>query len=179
MHYCGQTVKLNTNITKEKVNTDLSIHPNSTGLICVGTCFFFFLFDRLDIFVFACLRSLRLGCLWTSDIMLVSERDDKMPLLPVAASDYIVRVGVLALNSCPSNPPPHHHLPSLWATVFPSSRFSIVNEEDRWERGLLVLIYPGGSLGITINSQLLAHGTGLHRHCQFVPIRGWVCGCLL
>lgn len=61
---------------------------------------------------------------------------------------------------------------SLWAAVFPrSSMFSIVNEEDRRERGLLVLIYPGGSLGITINSQLLAHSTGLHRHCQFVPIR--------
>lgn len=61
---------------------------------------------------------------------------------------------------------------SLWAAVFPSSsRFSIVNEEDRRERGLLVLIYPGGSLGITINSQLLAHSTGPHRHCQFVPIR--------
>jgi len=62
--------------------------------------------------------------------------------------------------------------PSLWTEVFPcSSRFSIVNEEDRRERGLLVLIYPGGSLGITINSQLLAHSTGPHRHCQFVPIR--------
>lgn len=60
---------------------------------------------------------------------------------------------------------------SMWATVFPSFRFSIVNEEDRRERGLLVLIYPGGSLGITINSQLLAHSTGPHRHCQFVPIR--------
>jgi len=44
---------------------------------------------------------------------------------------------------------------SLWAAVFlGSSRFSIVNEEDRRERGLLVLIYPGGALGITINSQL-------------------------
>lgn len=61
---------------------------------------------------------------------------------------------------------------SLWAAVFHrSSMFSIVNEEDRRERGLLVLIYPGGSLGITINSQLLAHSTSLHRHCQFVPIR--------
>lgn len=61
---------------------------------------------------------------------------------------------------------------SLWTAVFPSSsRFSIVNEEDRRERGLLVLIYPGGSLGITINSQLPAHSTGPHRHCQFVPIR--------
>lgn len=61
---------------------------------------------------------------------------------------------------------------SLWAAVFPCSfRFPIVNEKDRRERGLLVLIYPEGSLGITINSQLLEHSTGLHRHCQFVPIR--------
>lgn len=60
----------------------------------------------------------------------------------------------------------------LWAALFPSSSwFSIVNEEDRRERGLLVLIYPGGSLGITINSQLRAHSIGRHRHCQFVPIR--------
>lgn len=55
--------------------------------------------------------------------------------------------------------------------VFCSSSFSIVNEEDRRGRGLLVLIYPEGSLGITINSPLLAHSTSLHRHCQFVPIR--------
>lgn len=68
----------------------------------------------------------------------------------------------LALNSWPR----HSGL-----QFSPSSRFSIVNEEDRRERGLLVLIYPGGSLGITINSQLRAHSTGLHRHCQFVPIR--------
>lgn len=73
-----------------------------------------------------------------------------------------VRVGALALNSWPR----HSGL-----QFSPSSRFSIVNEEDRRERGLLVLIYPGGSLGITINSQLRAHSTGLHRHCQFVPIR--------
>lgn len=94
--------------------------------------------------------------------MLVSEKGDKMPILAsVAAFDHTVRVGALALNLWPR----HSGL------VFPSSRFSIVNEEDRRERGLLVLIYPGGSLGITINSQLLAHSTGLHRHCQFVPIR--------
>lgn len=119
---------------------------------------------------------LSLGRLWSFIIMLASEKGDKMPVLAsVAAFDYTsvflcveseslclcVRVGALALNSWPS----------LWATVFPSSRFSIVNEEDRRERGLLVLIYPGGSLGITINSQLLAHSTGPHRHCQFVPIR--------
>lgn len=55
--------------------------------------------------------------------------------------------------------------------VFCCSRFSIVNEEDRRGRGLLVLICPEGSLGITINSQLLAHRTSLRRHCQFVPIR--------
>lgn len=67
----------------------------------------------------------------------------------------------LALNSWPCHSGP----------VFCSSRFSIVNEEDRRGRGLLVLIYPEGSLGITINSQLLAHSTRLHRHCQFVPIR--------
>lgn len=67
----------------------------------------------------------------------------------------------LALNSWPRHSGP----------VFCSSRFSIVNEEDRRGRGLLVLIYPEGSLGITINSQLLAHSTRLHRHCQFVPIR--------
>ncbi|MEQ2282564.1 hypothetical protein AMECASPLE_002147 [Ameca splendens] len=64
-------------------------------------------------------------------------------------------------------------LPHLLAGALPpSSRFSIVNEQNRWERGLLVLIDPGGSLGITINSQLQAYSTGLHRHCQFVPIRG-------
>lgn len=67
----------------------------------------------------------------------------------------------LPLNSWPRQSGP----------VFCSSRFSIVNEEDRRGRGLLVLIYPEGSLGITINSQLLAHNTRLHRHCQFVPIR--------
>lgn len=67
----------------------------------------------------------------------------------------------LALNSWPRHSGP----------LFCSSRFSIVNEEDRLGRGLLVLIYPEGSLGITINSQLLAHSTRLHRHCQFVPIR--------
>lgn len=67
----------------------------------------------------------------------------------------------LGLNSWPRHSGP----------VFCSSRFSIVNEEDRRGRGLLVLIYPEGSLGITINSQLLAHSTRLHRHCQFVPIR--------
>lgn len=66
-----------------------------------------------------------------------------------------------ALNSWPRHSGP----------VFCSFRFSIVNEEDRRGRGLLVLIYPEGSLGITINSQLLAHSTRLHRHCQFVPIR--------
>lgn len=66
----------------------------------------------------------------------------------------------------PWTPGPRHSGP-----VFCSSRFSLVNEEDRRGRGLLVLIYPEGSLGITINSQLLAHSTRLHRHCQFVPIR--------
>lgn len=61
---------------------------------------------------------------------------------------------------------------SLHTAVFPCySWFSIANKEDRQERGLLVLIYPGGSLGITINPQLLAHSTRPHRHCQFVPIR--------
>lgn len=49
--------------------------------------------------------------------------------------------------------------------------FLFYNEENRWERGLLVLIYPGGSLGITINSQLRPHSLSPHRHCQFVPIR--------
>ena len=61
--------------------------------------------------------------------------------------------------------------PDSWLH-FPSfCRFSIVNEKNRRERGLLVLICPGGSLGITINSQLWAHSIGRHRHCQFVPIR--------
>lgn len=70
-------------------------------------------------------------------------------------------VRALAMNSWPRHSGP----------VFCSSSFSIVNEEDRRGRGLLVLIYPEGSLGITINSPLLAHSTSLHRHCQFVPIR--------
>lgn len=60
---------------------------------------------------------------------------------------------------------------SLWASFLQLQVLYIVNEEDRRRRGLLVLIYPEGSLGITINSQLLAHSTRLHRHCQFVPIR--------
>lgn len=81
------------------------------------------------------------------------------------------KVKVVCQSWSPRLEPPPPHTPSLWATVFPSSRFSIVNEEDRRERGLLVLICPGGSLGITINSQLWAHSSGLHRHCQFVPIR--------
>lgn len=66
----------------------------------------------------------------------------------------------------PWTPGPRHSGP-----VFCSPSFSIVNEEDRRGRGLLVLIYPEGSLGITINSPLPAHSTSLHRHCQFVPIR--------
>lgn len=69
---------------------------------------------------------------------------------------------------------------SIWIAVFLGSyRSSIVNEQNRQEGGLLVLIHPGGSLGITINSQLLGHSTSRHRHCQFVPIRetsyGGVC----
>lgn len=73
-----------------------------------------------------------------------------------------VKSGALALT-CQRSP----------GRSFPSSfRFPIVNERDRQERGLLVLIYPRGSLGITINSQLLAYSTGPYRHYQFVPIRG-------
>lgn len=112
-------VKLNPVVTTEKLNIDLSVHPNSSSLILSvwATCrrAVTFLFDRLDISVCLSanvqLRSLRLACLWTLNIMLVSERGDKMPVLAsVAASDCIVRVGALALNSWP---------PSLWPTVFP------------------------------------------------------------
>lgn len=76
-------------------------------------------------------------------------------------SESSARARALAMNSWPRHSGP----------VFCSSSFSIVNEEDRRGRGLLVLIYPEGSLGITINSPLPAHSTSLHRHCQFVPIR--------
>lgn len=137
-----------------------------------------YLFDRLG--VCACLSAnVQLWSsarLWSLNIMLVSEKGDKMPILvSVWAFDYtsvcVWKVKVVCM--CESwSPCPELLALSLWAAVFPSSfRFSIVNEEDRRERGLLVLIYPGGSLGITINSQLLAHSTGPHRHCQFVPIR--------
>lgn len=49
-----------------------------------------------------CSCDLSAWVVWTLNIMLVSERGDKMLMLaPVAASDYIVRVGALALNSWP------------------------------------------------------------------------------
>lgn len=121
------------------------------------------------LFVFVC----KCGTwLWSLNIMLLSEWGDKMPMLAfLAASGYTSVCGKWKF-SCESWSPCFEPLaPSLWAPVFSSTTFSIVNEEDRRERGLLVLIYPGGSLGITINSQLLAHSTSLHRHCQFVPIR--------
>lgn len=106
--------------------------------------------------------------------MLVSDDiNDSMPgLASVLAFDNTSLFGK-CVRMCESWSPCLELLAlSLWAAVFSSScRFSIVNEKDRRERGLLVLIYPEGSLGITINSQLLAHSTGLHRHCQFVPIR--------
>lgn len=45
---------------------------------------------------------LSLACLWTLNIMLVSEKGDKMPILAsVAAFDHTVRVGALALNLWP------------------------------------------------------------------------------
>lgn len=65
--------------------------------------------------------------------------------------------------------------PLTWTLCPVVSRLQVCflfhNEENRWERGLLVLICPGGSLGITINSQLRPHSLSPHRHRQFVPIR--------
>lgn len=84
-----------------------------------------------------------------------------MTLAFALEGESFARVRALSVNSWPRHSGP----------VFCRSSFSIVNEEDRRGRGLLVLIYPEGSLGITINSPLLAHSTSLHRHCQFVPIR--------
>lgn len=124
---------------------------------------------------------LRLARLWSLNIMLLPEKGDKCLRLCLFYSLIMLPRCVCVCLCvkwkfdcvCESWSPCLELLAlSLWAAVFPSSsRFSIVNEEDRRERGLLVLIYPGGSLGITINSQLLAHSTGPHRHCQFVPIR--------
>lgn len=138
-----------------------------------------FLFACLDVCV--CLFSksaaviLSLDCLWSLNIMIVSVKDHRTPMLAsVLAFDNTSVCGTWKFVCMWESWSPYLELLALsfWAAVFPSSsRFSIVNEEDRRERGLLVLIYPGGSLGITINSQLLAHSTGLHRHCQFVPIR--------
>lgn len=75
---------------------------------------------------------------------------------------------------------PNSSLVSLHTAVFAfSSWCSIANNEDGQERELLVLIYPRGSLGITINPQLCA---AQYRPAQTLPIcpyqRGWsVCVC--
>lgn len=127
-----------------------------------------------------CWKATKLNCLWTLHMYLtvwvvvfarcscgpqprrsVSKCNFWLRLRSREESESFAWARALALNSWPRHSGP----------VFCSSRFSIVNEEDRRGRGLLVLIYPEGSLGITINSQLLAHSTRLHRHCQFVPIR--------
>lgn len=111
-------------------------------------------FSLWDIFKYCCQRKL-LKCLVLASVVALDNTSESLCTS--------VTIATVALNSRPL---------SLWAAVFLSSyRSSIVNEEDRRETGLLVLIYPGGSLGITINSQLRAHSTGPHRHCQFVPIR--------